>query len=83
MAHLREYYYNGGKMIELAKYQKEELPLAAGAEDVVLSAKEMLRSERNKRSKQMAEYGKYSEAMSGTIPFASRKKIGISLGRKI
>ena len=83
MAHLREYYYNGGEMIELAKYQKEELPLAAGAEEVVLSANEMLKSERNRRSKQMAEYGKYSEAISVTIPFASRKQISISLRGKI
>ena len=42
MAHLREYYYNGGDMLELAKYQREELPEAAGAEkDSLLTPKKL------------------------------------------
>ncbi|MBR0342473.1 MAG: ISLre2 family transposase [Oscillospiraceae bacterium] len=32
MAQLRAYYLNGGDMLELARYQKEELPLVAGGE---------------------------------------------------
>lgn len=32
MAQLRAYYLNGGDMLELAHYQKEEMPLAAGGE---------------------------------------------------
>ena len=33
MARLRIYQKNGGNMLELVRYQKEELPLAAGCED--------------------------------------------------
>ena len=32
MAPLRAYYLNGGNMLELVKYQKKEVPKAAGAE---------------------------------------------------
>jgi len=38
MARLREYYMNGGDMLELVRYQKEVLPMAAGAEEEFLSA---------------------------------------------
>ena len=67
MAHLREYYCNGGDMLELAKYQKVELPMAAGAEEVVLSASEMLRSEHTNRTKTVVEYGKYAETMRASM----------------
>ena len=51
MARLREYYLNGGDMLELAKFQKEELPLAAGAEEVVLSANAVIASENTNRTR--------------------------------
>ena len=61
MAHLREYYYNGEDMLELARFQKKEAPMAAGAEDVVLSAREVSSSEHVNRSKTLMEYDKYAE----------------------
>lgn len=36
MAQLRAYYYNGGDMLELVRYQKAELPKAAGCEQEIL-----------------------------------------------
>ena len=82
MARLREYYYNGGDMLELAKYQKEVLPLAAGAEEVVLSASEMLRSESTSRTKTIIEYGKYAETMRASISEETSKKLQFYLHGK-
>ncbi len=48
MAHLRAYYYNHGDMLELVRMQKKELPLAAGAENVICSCRDILNSESNK-----------------------------------
>ena len=48
MAHLRAYYYNQGDMRELVRMQKKELPLAAGAENVICSCRDILNSESNK-----------------------------------
>ena len=75
MARLREYALNGGNMLELAKFQKEELPLAAGAEKVVLSASAVIASEKTNRTKQQQEYGKYAETMSTTISIESSKRL--------
>ena len=83
MAHLREYYYNGGDMLELAKYQKEPLPMAAGAEEVVLSASQMLRSEHTSRSRTVIEYGKYAETMRASISEQTSKKLAFYLHGKI
>lgn len=83
MARLREYYYNGGDMLELAKFQKEELPMAAGAEDVVLSARAVLLSEKNNRSKELIEYGKYSERLHASISVQSSKRLMFYLKGKI
>ena len=83
MARLREYYYNGGSMVELARYQKEELPLAAGAEETVLSATKTLRSEKTKRTKELQEYGKYSETMRGSLSAQGAKKLIFQLRGKI
>lgn len=44
MARLREYYHNGGDMLELARYQKAVITKAAGAEELELSAKAVLSS---------------------------------------
>ncbi len=38
MARLRVYYFNGGDMLELVRYQKESLPKAAGCESAPISA---------------------------------------------
>ena len=83
MARLREYYYNNGDMLELAKYQKKVLPLAAGAEEVILSATAMFRAERVKRTKLQKEYGKYATAMSGKISLQTNKQMWFYLNGKI
>ena len=83
MAHLREYYYNGGDMLELAKYQKEPLPMAAGAEEVVLSASQMLRSEHTNRTRTVVEYGKYAETMRASISEQTSKQLYFYLHGKI
>ena len=83
MAHLREYYYNGGDMLELAKYQKETLPLAAGAEDVVLSASQMLQSEHISRTKSVVEYGKYADTMRASMSTQISKKLEFYLHGRI
>jgi hypothetical protein len=83
MAHLREYYYNGGDMLELAKYQKVELPMAAGMEEVVLSASRMFQSERTNRSKTIAEYGKYAETMRASLTEQTSKKLSFYLHGKL
>ena len=81
MAHLREYYYNGGDMLELAKYQKEDLPKVAGAEDVILGAGSVL--EKRIRSRIETEYGKYSERISHTLSTQSNKRLWFYLNGKI
>lgn len=44
MAKLRAYYWNKRDMLELAKYQKEALPKAAGAESDVISSTDVVRN---------------------------------------
>lgn len=83
MARLREYKLNGGDMLELAKYQKEDVPLAAGAEEVVLSATAILASERTNRSKLQQEYGKYAQAMSSSLSLQSEKRLTFYLHGKL
>ena len=83
MARLREYYYNGGDMLELARYQQEDIPLAAGAEEVVLSATQMLRSENLHRTKEVTEYGKYADAMRASLSVQTNKKLELYLHGKL
>ena len=83
MARLREYYYNGGDMFELAKYQKEELPMAAGAEKVILSAHTVIESHRGEWTRTMKEYGKYSERMHHTLSAQSNKRLQFQLRGKL
>ena len=62
MAKLRAYYLNGGDMLELARYQEEELPMAAGAEvEKIFSAAKF----RERNSSKYGEIGKWY----GTIPY--------------
>ena len=77
MAHLREYYYNRGDMLELAKYQREELPEAVGAEKDILSSTAIIRSEIAERSKEQREYGKYHDAMTHTWSAQTRTKYNL------
>lgn len=71
MARLRVYKMNGGSMLELVRFQKEELPLAAGAEDVVYSVDQMLRSEAKNRKK----LGSLADIPIYSIPYPQIKKI--------
>ena len=71
MAKLRAYELNNGDMLALVRYQKRELPKAAGAEYDVLSSNEMLRSEKNRHG----ELGKYVNSISHSIPLQNKKII--------
>lgn len=71
MARLRVYKKNGGDMLALVRYQKQELPKAAGMEEVICSAEEVLRSERKNRRAQ----GIYADMPSYTIPYVQIRKI--------
>ena len=71
MARLRVYQKNRGNMLELVRYQKQELPMAAGTEEVIYSAGEMILMENRNKQKlgNMADIPVYS------IPYPQIKKI--------
>lgn len=71
MAELRAYYYNGGDMLELVRYQKEKLQKAAGCENVVYSCEAMLRAERKRRR----ALGNMANMPIYSIPYPQIKKI--------
>ena len=71
MARLRVYKKNGGNMVELVRYQKKELPVAAGMEEVICSAEEVLRSERKNRK----DLGAIADLPLYTIPYPQIRKI--------
>ena len=71
MAELRAYYYNGGDMLELVRYQKEILPVAAGCEEDVLSCEAMLREEGKRRR----TLGNLANMPIYSIPYPKVKKI--------
>lgn len=70
MARLRVYKINGGSMLELVRYQKEELPLAAGAEETVFSADQMFKME----AKRKRELGMMADTPVYSIPYTQIKK---------
>lgn len=51
MCQLRAYYLNSGDMLELVRYQKKEVPKAAGAEKDILMSSVIIKSERNRNAK--------------------------------
>ena len=63
MCQLRAYYLNGGDMLELVRYQEKELPVAVGAENDVLPASAIIRSEKNRNE----QIGKYVEAITHSV----------------
>lgn len=69
MAKLRAYEMNGGDMLELVRYQKRELPKAAGAEYDVLSSTEIIQSEKSRHG----ELGKYVDTISHSLSLHNRK----------
>ncbi len=71
MAELRAYYYNKGDMLELVRYQKEELAMAAGSEAVIYSSSRMWREERKRKR----EVGQLADMPVYSIPYNQIKKI--------
>lgn len=71
MARLRVYQKNKGNMLELVRFQKQELQMAAGAEEIIYSASEMIAMENRNKQKlgSMADIPVYS------IPYPQIKKI--------
>ena len=85
MAQLREWKYNKRSFLELAKYQNKEenVKKAAGAEDLVLSAGDIIETERAGRSIYEMELGKYSDAISHTWSLQTKKQLGFYLNHWI
>ena len=75
MAKLRAYYLNGGDMLELARYQEEELPKAVGSEyDKILSSARVIEKSKNG----LGEIRRWHDAIPFcTLPTNIRKKITI------
>ena len=72
MAQLRAYYLNGGDMLELARYQRQEVPKAAGAEERVgLSASDVWKATKSRHG----IAGKYHDAITHSISLQNRKKV--------
>ena len=72
MARLRAYYWNGGRMLELVREQRKELPKAVGAEENdIISSAEMLRAEKNRHK----EIGKYFESINHRISEGAKKYV--------
>ena len=71
MAKLRAYYFNGGDMLKLVRYQKKELPKVVGAEYDILSSSQILVSEKNRHG----ELGKYMDVMSHSMSLHDRKLV--------
>lgn len=69
MAKLIAYERNGGDLLELVRYQKRDLPRAAGSEYDVLSSTEVIQSEKSRHG----ELGKYIDRMSHTISLQNKK----------
>ena len=71
MSRLRIYRQNKGNMLELVRYQKQEIPMVAGAEEVIYSATQMLSAE----SRNRAKLGELADMPVYSIPYPHIKKI--------
>lgn len=71
MAKLRAYEMNGGDMLELARYQKRNMPKAAGAEYDVLSSTQIIQSEKNRHGK----LAKYVDSISHSMSLQNKKMV--------
>lgn len=71
MAELRAYYYNGGDMLELVRYQKQGIKKAAGAENDIISSTQIQQSEKSRHGK----LGEYVEAISHRVSIDIKKKV--------
>lgn len=71
MSRLRIYRQNKGDMLELVRYQKQELPMVSGGEEMIYSAAKMLSSERKNRERM----GELADVPVYSIPYPQIKKI--------
>lgn len=71
MARLRIYWKNGGDMLELVRFQQRELPMAAGAEEVIYSAEQMIQMENANRRR----LGNMADIPTYSIPYPQIRKI--------
>ena len=71
MSQLRAYHLNGGGMLELVRFQEKEVPKVAGGEYRVISAEEILRSEKRRHG----ELGKYMETITHHVSLDTKKKV--------
>ena len=71
MSRLRIYWQNKGSMLELVRYQKQELPMVSGAEEIIYSATHMLSAE----SRNRARLGELADLPVYSIPYSQIKKI--------
>lgn len=71
MSRLRIYAKNGGNMLELVRFQKEELPKAAGCETVIYSSNQMFSMERKRRE----NLGVLANMRTYSIPYTQVRKI--------
>lgn len=76
MARLRVYYFNGGDMLELVRYQKESLPKAAGCESAPISA-DAIQSSLNNNKRAL---GCLADLPMYTIPYTQIRKIAAIKG---
>lgn len=77
MARLREWSYNKESMLELVRWQKKELPMVSGAEDIILSSSDILLSETDRRTRSIKETGKYSEILNTTLELKTKRQLGV------
>lgn len=71
MAQLRAYYYNGGSMLELVRYQKEKEENNMACEEVIYRSNEMFAMERKRKK----ELGNLADIPTYSIPYVQIKKI--------
>ena len=71
MSRLRIYRQNQGDMLELVRFQKKDLKLVAGAEEVIYTATDMLRMENANRQR----LGALADMPIYSIPYPQIKKI--------
>lgn len=71
IARLRIYQKNGGDMLELIRYQKEDFPMAAGAEEIIYSAGDIIAMENKNRQ----HLGSMADMPVCSIPYPQIKKI--------
>lgn len=76
MCNLLAYYYNDGDMLELARYQRKELPKAAGTENYneILTSSQIIKSEKRRHG----QLGKYIETISHSLSLDTKKKVYFS-----